>query len=132
MKNIFLTDEFIKTCQIDDPNFEACSRESIQILFKKLVTGKIHWKFDRKNHFISSTIKKGIDGFDGIQTIDPMKLNRIKIFQGDGPVSINSSISKAVVTGFANTEVVVSKYEDCQLRSAFAYLNNNLLNWIHF
>lgn len=53
----------------------------------------------------------GIDGFDAIQTIDPMKLNRIKIFQGDGPVSINSSLSKAVVTGFANTEVVQSKYD---------------------
>lgn len=57
---------------------------------------------------------KGIEGFDSIQTIDPMKLNRIKIFQGDGPVSINSSLSKAVVTGFANTEVVASKYDRCE------------------
>lgn len=37
---LYFSDEFIKTCQIDDPNFEACSRESIQVLFKKLVTGK--------------------------------------------------------------------------------------------
>lgn len=51
----------------------------------------------------------GIEGFTAIDTIDPMKLNRIKIFQGEGPVSINSSLSKASVTGFANTEVLQSK-----------------------
>lgn len=51
----------------------------------------------------------GIDGFTAIETIDPMRLNRIKIFQGEGPVSINSSLSKASVTGFANTQVLESK-----------------------
>ncbi|XP_031620599.1 protein takeout [Contarinia nasturtii] len=82
-------DDWLKTCQIDDPNFEACSRESIQGLFKQLTTG--------------------IEGFTAIETIDPMKLNRIKIFQGEGPVSINSSLSKASVTGFAETQVIESK-----------------------
>lgn len=51
----------------------------------------------------------GIEGLDDLQ-IDPMKLSKIKIFSGDGPVSINSSLSKAVVTGFANTVVVESMY----------------------
>lgn len=81
--------DWLKTCQIDDPNFEACSRESIQGLFKQLAIG--------------------IEGFTAIETIDPMKLNRIKIFQGEGPVSINSSVTKVSVTGFADTEVVESK-----------------------
>lgn len=54
-------------------------------------------------------IRSGIKGFSAIETIDPMKLNRIKIFQGEGPVSINSSLSKATVTGFANVEVIESK-----------------------
>lgn len=55
-----------------------------------------------------------------------MKLNRIKIFQGDGPVSINSSLSKAVVTGFANTEVVASKYDRCGCLFHSSELNFNI------
>lgn len=48
------TDEFIKTCHIDDPNFEECSRESIQILFKRLAagecaTGDSNWPGMRKS-----------------------------------------------------------------------------------
>lgn len=39
-----LSDDWLKTCQIDDPNFDACSRESIQGLFKQLTTGEcIKW-----------------------------------------------------------------------------------------
>lgn len=60
----------------------------------------------------NNSLKKfnsGIEGLDNVQ-IDPMKLSKIKIFAGDGPVSINSSLSKAVVTGFANAKVVESEY----------------------
>lgn len=60
-------------------------------------------------HFNLTWIQLGIEGFDEIDTIDPMKLNRIKIFQGDGPVSINSSLSRASVTGFGDTQVEKSK-----------------------
>lgn len=87
--DIHISENFVQTCHIKDPGFEACSRESIQKLFSQLVTG--------------------IPGFDGFETIDPFKLNRIKIFQGDGPVSINSSLSKATVTGFSKLEIVESK-----------------------
>lgn len=34
------TEDWLKTCQIDDPNFEACSRESVQGLFKQLTLGE--------------------------------------------------------------------------------------------
>lgn len=55
---------------------------------------------------------KGIDGI-GLETIDPMKLNKLKIVQGDvqAPVSINSSFSKATVAGFAETKILSNKYE---------------------
>lgn len=59
--------------------------------------------------YSNDTIPLGIEGLDDLQ-IDPMKLNKIKIFAGDGPVSINSSLSKAIVTGFANTVVLESEY----------------------
>lgn len=60
-------------------------------------------------NILSRSFQIGIDGLETLETIDPMKLNRIKIFQGEGPVSINSSLSRAVVTGFANTKIVSSK-----------------------
>lgn len=62
------------------------------------------------NIHLMKQYSSGIEGLDTLETIDPMKLNKIKIFAGDGPVSINSSLSKAVVTGFANTVVVRSEY----------------------
>lgn len=58
---------------------------------------------------LTINIQLGIDGLDDLQ-IDPMKLSKIKIFAGEGPVSINSSLSKAVVTGFGNTVVIESEY----------------------
>lgn len=118
--------DWLKTCQIDDPGFEDCSRESIQGLFKQLALGKAnihqiscyfvwyHFENALRKHLIHISpnvffLFIGIEGFDAIETIDPMKINRIKIFQGDGPVSINSSLSRASVTGFGSTEVVQSK-----------------------
>lgn len=48
----------------------------------------------------------GIEGLEDIGTIDPMRLGKIRILQGDGPVSVNASLSKVTVTGFSNTKVV--------------------------
>lgn len=110
------TADFVQTCSIKDPEFESCSKESIQKLFKKLVTGTYQpsklalkmFRYTFKNfQFI------GIDGLQDLDTIDPMKLAKIKIFQGDGPVSINSTLSKSVVTGFADTHVISSRFVRC-------------------
>lgn len=76
----------METCKFSDPDFIACSTRSVQGLFDKLVTG--------------------IEGLEDIGTIDPMRLGKIRILQGDGPVSVNASLSKVTVTGFANTKVV--------------------------
>lgn len=38
--SIFAVADWLKTCQIDDPGFEECSKESIQGLFKQLAVGK--------------------------------------------------------------------------------------------
>ncbi|XP_062701149.1 protein takeout isoform X4 [Aedes albopictus] len=78
---------FIKTCRFSDADFVACSTESVQGLFDKLVTG--------------------IEGLEHVGTIDPMKISKIRILQGDGPVSVNASLSKVVVTGFSNTKISI-------------------------
>lgn len=80
--------DYIKSCSIKDPEFTKCSTESIQMLMSHLSND-------------------GIEGFD--EKVDPLRINKIRIFQGQGPVSINSSLSKAVVTGFSNMKIVESK-----------------------
>lgn len=35
-----------------------------------------------------------------------MHINKIRILQGDGPVSVNASLTKVVVTGFSKTQVL--------------------------
>lgn len=57
-----------------------------------------------KNNFINP----GIDGLQDLH-FDPMKMNRIKISGDDGPVSINMTITKGVVTGFSSIVVVESE-----------------------
>lgn len=47
----------------------------------------------------------------GIAKLDPLKIQKIRIFQGEGPVSVNAALDDVTVTGFAATEVVSSEYE---------------------
>lgn len=49
---------------------------------------------------------KGIDGVVGLDSIDPMKIDRIRILQGEGPVSVNASLSRVKVTGFSRVKVL--------------------------
>jgi Haemolymph juvenile hormone binding protein (JHBP) len=49
---------------------------------------------------------KGIDGVEGLDAIDPMKIDRIRILQGEGPVSVNASLTKVKVTGFSKVKVI--------------------------
>lgn len=49
---------------------------------------------------------KGIDGVVGLDSIDPMKIDRIRILQGEGPVSVNASLSRVKVTGFSKVKVL--------------------------
>lgn len=49
-----------------------------------------------------------VDGVD--VPIDPVKLKKIKISTGDGPVSMNTTLTKAVITGLSNTAFVRNMY----------------------
>lgn len=71
---------------LKDPELVKCSTVSIQGLFDAL--------------------GKGIEGLEGLETIDPMRIDRIRILQGEGPVSVNASLSKVKVTGFSKTKVM--------------------------
>lgn len=85
----FSVAEWLRTCKFSDPEFTKCSTDSVQGLFTKLATG--------------------IDGLSNFETIDPLKINKIKILQGEGPVSVNASLSKVTVLGFSKTKVIQSK-----------------------
>jgi hypothetical protein len=78
--------EWLKTCQFKDPDFFKCSTSSVQGLFDNLV--------------------KGLEGIEGLESIDPMKIDRIRILQGEGPVSVNASLTKVKVTGFSKVRVI--------------------------
>lgn len=77
---------WLKTCNFADKDFFKCSTTSVQGLFDQL--------------------GKGIEGLQGLETIDPMKIDRIKILQGEGPVSVNASLKNVKVTGFSKTNVI--------------------------
>ncbi|XP_059610660.1 protein takeout-like [Phlebotomus argentipes] len=83
--------DFLTPCPImsvPEEEFTKCSTEDIQKLFENLYTG--------------------IEGLEDV-VVDPLKINRIKVLQGAGPVSLNASLSKVTVTGFRYTNVTESK-----------------------
>lgn len=41
--------------------------------------------------------------------LDPLKIPKIRILQGEGPVNINAALDDVTVTGFGKTEVLVSQ-----------------------
>lgn len=77
---------WLKTCQFKDREFFKCSTESVQGLFDHLL--------------------RGIEGVEGLDSIDPMRIDRIRILQGEGPVSVNASLTKVKVTGFSKVIVI--------------------------
>lgn len=83
---IFNSADWLKTCTFKNPNFTQCSTTSVHGLFSHLI--------------------EGIEGINGLDTIDPMKIDRIRILQGDGPVSVNASLSKVTVTGFSKLKLI--------------------------
>lgn len=85
-KKVFFVAEWLKTCEFKDPDFFKCSTTSVQGLFDNVV--------------------KGIEGLDGLTSVDPMRIDRIKILQGEGPVSVNASLTKVKVLGFSKVKVI--------------------------
>ncbi|CAH0558779.1 unnamed protein product [Brassicogethes aeneus] len=78
---------YISTCQIkNNPNFSNCSTHSVQGLFDE--------------------IPKGIPEI-GLEPLDPLKVDKIKILQGGGgAVTVNASLTNVTVIGFGHTKVV--------------------------
>lgn len=60
-----------------------------------------------KNLFITGPVE------DIEVPIDPVKLKKLKILSGEGPVSMNTTLSKAVISGLADTVFVSATYVFC-------------------
>lgn len=41
--------------------------------------------------------------------LDPLKIPKIRILQGEGPVNVNAALDDVTVTGFGKTEVLISQ-----------------------
>ncbi|XP_026762157.2 circadian clock-controlled protein daywake-like [Galleria mellonella] len=82
--------DFIQTCLKSDPDFDECSRQSVQKLFHAL--------------------GPGLPEID-VPPLDPMKIPKIRILQGDGPVNVNAALDDVTVTGFGETEVLLSQVD---------------------
>lgn len=41
--------------------------------------------------------------------IDPLKIPKLRILQGEGPVNVNAALDNVLVTGFGKTEVLLSQ-----------------------
>ncbi|XP_053612600.1 circadian clock-controlled protein daywake-like [Plodia interpunctella] len=81
---------FIKTCLKSDPEFDDCSRDAVQSLFNALGPGLPEI---------------------GLPPLDPLKIPKIRILQGEGPVNVNAALDDVTVTGFGKTDVLLSQVD---------------------
>ncbi|KAL0881075.1 hypothetical protein ABMA27_002203 [Loxostege sticticalis] len=81
---------FVKTCLKSDPEFDECSRDAVQQLFVAL--------------------GPGLPEID-MPPLDPLKIPKIRILQGEGPVNVNAALDDVTVTGFGKTEVLISQVD---------------------
>lgn len=53
----------------------------------------------------------GIEGLESIGTIEPFKLNKIKVADSnkDGPVTVDATLTKVNIFGFKDLKVVENK-----------------------
>ncbi|CAK1600798.1 unnamed protein product [Parnassius mnemosyne] len=82
--------DFVKTCYKSDPEFDDCSKEAVQQLFKALGPGLPEI---------------------GMVALDPLKIPKIRILQGEGPVNVNAALDDVIVTGFGATEVLLNQVD---------------------
>ncbi|XP_028157583.1 circadian clock-controlled protein-like [Ostrinia furnacalis] len=82
--------DFVRTCLKSDPEFDECSRNAVQHLF--------------------SALGPGLPEID-MPPLDPLKIPKIRILQGEGPVNVNAALDDVTVTGFGKTEVLLSQVD---------------------
>ncbi|KAK3927384.1 Protein takeout [Frankliniella fusca] len=73
-----------KRCRADDPKLNECLRVAVEDAFHKM--------------------KDGISSL-GVLPVDPLKVDRIKINQGQGSVSLNMDLSNIIISGLAHTSM---------------------------
>ncbi|XP_047513300.1 circadian clock-controlled protein daywake-like [Pieris napi] len=81
---------FVKTCSLSDPDFDDCSKTAVQLLFNAL--------------------GPGLPEID-LPPLDPLKIPKIRILQGDGPVNVNAALDDVTVSGFGKTDVLLSQVD---------------------
>lgn len=47
----------------------------------------------------------------GMAPLDPLNIPKIRILQGEGPVNVNAALDNVTVTGFGQTDVLLSQWD---------------------
>lgn len=88
----FILASWLQTCDINDAQFESCHLESVRGLFTNVFNGNFK--------------------IDGLESVEPMKLDKVQILQGSGgPVALDASLTKLKIFGLSKTEVVQNKLD---------------------
>lgn len=85
---MFLADWLI-TCSYKDPNFDKCHLNSIYGLFENVLKGNYKVK--------------------GIDSLEPVLLDKVQITQGSGPVSLDASLTNLKISGLSKGEIIDNK-----------------------
>lgn len=79
-----------KTCLLSDPDFNKCNFETILGIFENTLNG---------NYKIN-----------GLESTNPMVLEKITVLQGDGPVAVNASLSKLKIYGLPQVQLLKHRF----------------------
>ncbi|XP_044259736.1 uncharacterized protein LOC123008153 [Tribolium madens] len=83
--------DYVKTCFKNQPGFINCSTHAVQALFNAIPRGEPRI---------------------GLDPLDPLKVQKIKILQGGGgPVTVNASLTNVTVLGFGKTQVLYNSVD---------------------
>lgn len=77
------------TCALKDPGFEKCHLDSIRGLFEKVLQGSYK--------------------VEGIESMDPVLLDKVQILQGTGPVSLDARLTNLKIKGLSKGLIIDNK-----------------------
>jgi hypothetical protein len=86
----FSTATWAKTCRLSDSDFDQCNYETIRGIFDNAFSGNFK--------------------VEGIESLNPMTLDKVNILQGDGPIAGNASLHNLKIYGLPEVQLLKQKF----------------------
>jgi hypothetical protein len=86
----FSTATWAKTCKLSDSDFDQCNYETIRGIFDNAFSGNFK--------------------VEGIESLNPMTLDKVTILQGDGPIAGNASLYNLKIYGLPEVQLLKQKF----------------------